>query len=341
MKEKIICVCIGKTFWQHVGIIENSYTITALADNKKAGESAKGYRCISIEEIPSYDYDRIVICSMLYEPILRKQLLGIGISEDKICDIESLKSYLYIAADMEKYEADKYSYIEKCRGRRIKNFLYDKRNELPILSDYREAAGSIDGHYFLMDILMAREVVKRKPERHFDVGSRIDGFISHLLAAGIDTTIIDIRPLCEINAGEGIKLGFTQADASNLETIPDNSVESLSALHSVEHFGLGRYGDEVDPEAYIKCIESIKRVLKPEAYLYFAVPVGKEEKLCFNAHRIFSPLTILESFHNLILEKMWLLHEMQFYEYSFEELAAEKFKDMIGTYDCGLFVFRK
>lgn len=52
-------------------------------------------------------------------------------------------------------------------------------------------------------------------------------------------------------------------------------------------------------------------------------------------------MTILEYFGELTLEKMYLLHEMRFYEYDIVELQEEKFGDVIGEYDCGLFVFKR
>lgn len=323
MKEKVILVCAGKVLARNLTAISSAFEIVTLADNNKAGEVIEGYHCIGIKEIQSYDFDKIIICSVQYEAVIREQLLGEGVEQTKIYDIGSLEKQLYYDKDVQKYKADKIAYIEACRNSGRKKFLYDAKDEFPVLSDYRDCAGSIDHHYFLTDIMMAREVIKRRPIQHFDIGSRVEGFISHLLVDGINTTVIDIRPLCEIDAGGGIEpLRFIQADAINLENIPDNSIESLSSVHSTEHFGLGRYGDSVDPEAYIKAMQSMVRVLKRGGYLYFAVPVGKKEKLCFNAHRIFSPLSVLEGFEKLNLEKMYLLHEMQFYEYNIEELRA-------------------
>lgn len=341
MKESVIIVCAGRVLARNLAAIEEKYQIAAVADNKKRGKLVDGYQCIGIEEIKLYCYDKIIICSVQYEQVIRVQLSSEGIADSKIYSIGSLDRQLYYDKDRQKYSRDKKDYIEACRRKQVHQFLYHEKDEYPILSDYRETAGNIDGHYFLMDILIAREVTKRRPTKHFDIGSRIDGFISHLLAAGIDTTVIDIRSLCDINAGEGIQLHFIQADATNLDNIPDHSIESLSALHSIEHFGLGRYGDGIDPEAHLKVVHAMTRVLALGGYLYFAVPVGKEEKLCFNAHRIFYPLTILEYFGELTLEKMYLLHEMRFYEYDIVELQEEKFGDVIGEYDCGLFVFKR
>lgn len=342
MKENVVVVCVGKVFIRNLAAIADSFEIVALADNNKNGQIIEGYKCIAIEDILMCQYDKVIICSVQYALVIREQLLSVGVESARIYDIESIYNLLYYAKDIQKYKSDKCAYREACRKTGMKYFLYDEKNELPMLTDYRDCAGMIERHYFLTDIMMAREVIRRKPQRHYDIGSRIDGFISHLLAVDMDVTIIDVRPLDEINPGGGIRsLKFIQADAVNLEYLQSNSVESLSALHSVEHFGLGRYGDSIDPEAYIKSIRMMKRVLKKGGYLYFAVPVGREEKLCFNAHRIFSPKTILDNFESLTLEKMWLLHDMRFYEYIIEELKAERYKDVIGEYDCGLYIFRK
>ena len=64
----------------------------------------------------------------------------------------------------------------------------------PILADRREAAGTIDPHYFFQDLWAARKILERRPTLHTDVGSRIDGFIGHLLVF-CDVEVIDVRPL--------------------------------------------------------------------------------------------------------------------------------------------------
>jgi len=145
----------------------------------------------------------------------------------------------------------------------------------------------LDPHYFQQDIWAARKVVARRPERHVDIGSRIDGFVAHLLAARIPVTVIDIRPPPIVIEG----LTFIQADATTLEGFADNSVESLSSLHACEHVGLGRYGDTIDPDGWEKAMRSMARVLAPGGRLYFAVPVGRE-RVVFNAHRVFDPITV-------------------------------------------------
>jgi len=166
----------------------------------------------------------------------------------------------------------------------------------PIVADWNESAGLARGHYFHQDLWAARKIHARRPPRHIDVGSRIDGFVSHLLVF-MPVDVIDIRRLESRVSG----LRFVQSDATTLEGIPDGSVESLSSLHAIEHFGLGRYGDPIDPEGWRKAMCSLARVLAPGGRLYVSVPIGRE-RLVFNAHRIFSPRTVLDTFASAGLE---------------------------------------
>jgi hypothetical protein len=174
-------------------------------------------------------------------------------------------------------------------------FHVNARDLFPILTDRTSSAGVAEGHYFNQDIWAARKIFLRKPTEHVDIGSRIDGFVSHVLVF-MPITVVDIRPLKSDTSG----LVFLQDDATELQRIASNSVESLSSLHAAEHFGLGRYSDPIDPLACFKFMNSLQRVLAPDGRLYFSVPVGRE-RVEFNAHRVFAPGTIIQSFHKLRL----------------------------------------
>src|SRR5258708_3506518 len=50
------------------------------------------------------------------------------------------------------------------------------RHLYPIVDDYNSGAGTASGHYFHQDLWAARRIYARRPARHVDVGSRIDGF---------------------------------------------------------------------------------------------------------------------------------------------------------------------
>jgi SAM-dependent methyltransferase len=164
----------------------------------------------------------------------------------------------------------------------------------PILHDIDDAAGQASGHYFHADLWAARLIYQRRPPYHVDIGSRVDGFVAHLLTFMNDVRIVDVRPLVSEVAG----LSSIRADATTLVGFADDSVDSLSSLHAAEHFGLGRYGDPIDTHADLKFMHSLRRVLRPGGRLYFAVPVGRP-RLEFNAHRVYEPNSIVERFDGL------------------------------------------
>jgi hypothetical protein len=169
------------------------------------------------------------------------------------------------------------------------------RHLKPMLLDYAGQAGDASGHYFFQDLWAARKIFAARPQQHFDIGSRVDGFVAHVLSF-MPVQVFDIRPLTSVVPG----LTFVQVDATDLSGILDDSLESISCLHAAEHFGLGRYTDPIDPNACFRAMTAMQRVLRPGGHLYFSVPVGAE-RLEFNAQRVFDPDTILATFNRLQL----------------------------------------
>ncbi len=200
----------------------------------------------------------------------------------------------------------------------------------PILGDAHSPSGVATGHYFHQDLYMAKRIFAAKPGRHVDVGSRVDGFVAHVLSF-MPVTVVDVRPL--VSKVDG--LAFLQDDGATLAKFESDSVESLSSLHAVEHFGLGRYGDPVDPNAWRHAVQSYCRVLAPGGILYFAVPVGRE-RLEYNAHRVFSPSTILVAFSELHLIEFCAVTDAGDLDTSAHPADYEQ-----AEYACGLFTFQK
>lgn len=162
--------------------------------------------------------------------------------------------------------------------------------ELPMFEERHEAAGSA-GAYFFQDQIAARWVHEGRPVRHVDIGSRIDGFIGHLTVFR-EVEVMDLRPMPIAIPG----VRFHQFDL--MQEIPAEWVEatdSLSCLHTIEHFGLGRYGDQLDPDGHLKGLAQLKRMVASGGRLILSTPVG-HERVEFNAHRVFSPATMLSWF---------------------------------------------
>jgi len=163
----------------------------------------------------------------------------------------------------------------------------------PILGEDTATTG-IDPHYFYQGAWALRHIAGTRPVKHVDVGSQTD-LIAHLPAI-VPTSFVDLRPITVTVPGLTVVRGSVLA-----MPFKDESVVSLSCLHVVEHIGLGRYGDPLDPEGTRKACTELSRVLAPGGQLYLSVPVGRE-RTEFNAHRIHHPETIIRYFETLRLE---------------------------------------
>jgi len=164
-------------------------------------------------------------------------------------------------------------------------------NLYPCLDDRFADSGVAKGHYFYQDWLVANRIFKNNPEIHVDVGSRVDGFVAHV-AAFRTIHVLDIRPL----STNVPNIKYLQADL--MSSLDDDLVEccdSLSCLHALEHFGLGRYGDAIRYDGYIVGLNNLYRLLKRTGKFYFSVPIGPQ-RIEFNAHRIFSLEHLLQLF---------------------------------------------
>ena len=181
-----------------------------------------------------------------------------------------------------------YSFI-KIRKQQGQDSKFHFGRILPIyLADRFSASGTMSGHYFYQDLFVAKRLVNDNPRRHIDIGSRIDGFVAHV-AVFRRIEIIDIRD--QVSKVENII--FRKADLMQLPVDLVDCCDSISALHSIEHFGLGRYGDPVDYNGHLKALENIAKMLQSGGKFYFSVPIGSQ-RIEFNAHRVFSIQYLLD-----------------------------------------------
>jgi hypothetical protein len=152
----------------------------------------------------------------------------------------------------------------------------------PMLGEQLEQAGTISDDYFALDLWAAQTTKTLEVSQHLDVGSRLDGYVAHVLTfSSLD--VLDIRDLNSNVRG----LNFVKGDGRFLNEIEDNSYDLVSSLHAIEHFGLGRYGDPIDPLGYLKAVRSFVRVTRNQGHLLLGFPAGSGEVL-FNAQRLLS-----------------------------------------------------
>ena len=202
----------------------------------------------------------------------------------------------------------------------------------PILDNYTDSAGETKSYYFHQDLLIANYIYKNKPKRHIDVGSRIDGFVAHV-ASYRTIDVMDIRPL-NLNYYDNIK--FVQADLMDDNFNLFEICDSLSCLHALEHFGLGRYNDPIDPLGHLKGFNNLTKMLKPSGILYISFPIGSPE-VYFNAHRVFAPKDILKWIENKFnLERFDYINDQG-------DLIRNSSIDKVGplSFGCGIYTLIK
>lgn len=203
---------------------------------------------------------------------------------------------------------------------------------LPILSDRYMTSGVARGHYFHQDLWAARHVYTQRPRLHIDVGSRVDGFIAHLLVFR-EVEVLDVRPLTSSVRA----LRFRKTDLMQARSIDDVSTDSLSCLHALEHFGLGRYGDPINADGWFIGLQNLARMLRLGGRLYLSVPIGPQV-IEYNAQRIFKPGTVVISAQSLglnLVEFSYVDDAGEFHENSsIDDASSCKF-------GCGCYVFER
>lgn len=333
--------------------INNEYSgeIIGFIETNKSRDTFMDKPVYGSNEIPE-EYDYIIIANS-YVTEIYDLCLKLGIDTSKLIFLYGVKSRIgctNLSVLKEIFQERNYTNYcvefgllddtflntdaaEYKRLNKRPSFDIQDRYMWPIIRDKYSYAGTI-GNYFWQDLWAARLIYKSGIKKHFDIGSRLDGFIAHLLAADIDVTMIDVREF----PGEVEGLHTIVDDATSLHQIPNDSIESMSALCSLEHFGLGRYGDPIDPEACFKCFDNIQRKLKKGGRLYISLPIGKE-RVEFNAHRVFYASTVVECFSSLQLKEFSCTSEGKI-EYNVD---IHKYDNDLhnGDYRYGFFYFMK
>ena len=148
----------------------------------------------------------------------------------------------------------------------------------PILGEHKEKSSTVIKHYFNQDLLVASYIYKDNPKKHVDVGSRIDGFVAHV-ATFRKIEVFDIRD----NNFQFKNIRFKRKDISKIDKGLINYCDSLSCLHTLEHFGLGRYGDQLDPNGHIKGFKNLVKILKTGGTFYISFPISDKNLTYFNS----------------------------------------------------------
>lgn len=238
-----------------------------------------------------------------------------------------VKEKLQHSSELREIKSDYQKFKQQASHQR---FDHSKDKWLPCVGDKTNLT-PFEPHYTYHPAWAARIVAKIKPQKHVDISSSLT-FCS-MLSAFVPTDFYDFRPA-------NLNLSNLDCKEANLLNLPfaDGSISSLSCMHTIEHIGLGRYGDEIDYDGDLKAINELVRVLAKDGNLLVVVPVGKP-RLEFNAHRIYGYDQVLTYFKGLNLKEFSLVPD-DFEQYGLIENASKELADQ-QTWGCGCFWFSK
>lgn len=214
---------------------------------------------------------------------------------------------------------------------------YSGRLDLyPALNDWGKEGGDTDSEYFWQDLLVANMVYQASPIKHVDIGSRIDGFVAHV-ASFRQIEVLDVRPITK----KIPNVSFIQADLMSPIAEKTAYCDSISCLHAIEHFGLGRYGDPIDVQGYKAGLKNMAALLQDQGTFYLSTPIGIN-RVEFNANRVFDPLIILQTAqdNNLQLQKL-LVIDADCTVNEYQPATAPWIALAEKNYSLGIFVFKK
>lgn len=208
-----------------------------------------------------------------------------------------------------------------------KRFILNKADLILCVNDATNNTG-FDSHYIYHPAWAARIIKEIAPKKHVDIGSTLH-FCS-LLSAFVKTDFYDFRP-AQLNLSN---LVSAHADLMALP-FESNSIECLSCMHTIEHIGLGRYGDPIDPTADLKAIDELKRVCANNGNLLIVVPVGRRN-IRFNAHRIYDPLDMINYMKGFQLKQFAMVYDDGKFEQNIDPAKVTN-----QEYACGCYWFIK
>lgn len=245
---------------------------------------------------------------MLIEKAIRK--ISRSLSKKKITSEDFRKDFdLFNSMDNQKKLVNRWEDIQPC--------LNDKTSVTPF-----------DAHYIYHPAWAARIIKKINPEKHIDISSTVH--FCTMLSAFVPVEFYDYRP-AKLNLSN---LKSKQADLNDLP-FDTESVTSISCMHTIEHIGLGRYGDKIDPDGDMKAIAELQRVVKRGGSLLLVTPLG-QPTLKFNAHRIYSFEMIDNLFNDFKLKNFSFVDDLNNYVEDADPSLVRR-----SSFGCGCFWYVK
>lgn len=179
-----------------------------------------------------------------------------------------------------------------------KRFVMVWKDRYPCLKE-KTPTSEFDRHHTLSIAWAARKLAELRPRLCVDISSST--YFVTLVSAFVPMRSYDYRPAT-------IPLSGLTCDRADLNCLPfpSGSIDTLTCLHVLEHVGLGRYGDPIDPQGDVRAAAELARVIAPGGSLILTVPVGRR-RIVFNADRVYSYRYLRTYFNDLTLREFTLI----------------------------------
>ena len=161
--------------------------------------------------------------------------------------------------------------------------LYSKE----LINEYIKKIQRKETFYYGETDLWLYQALEKYPIRGKDVaivGSTIPWYESIIIAYGGRPTTIEYNTIVTDDKR------FTPITVEEFNQNP-RKFDVILSISSIEHDGLGRYGDPINPKGDLEFMARAKKLLKEDGAMILAVPFGRD-CLCWNAHRIYGRLRL-------------------------------------------------
>jgi hypothetical protein len=236
--------------------------------------------------------------------------------------VNTALAYMRFVGDFKRFQ--------KLTQKTASRFELKWKGRFPCLEDQTEVT-RFDRHYIYHTAWAARMLAQLRPDIHIDISSSL--YFCSIVSAFMPVRFYDYRPVA-------LRLNNLSSELADIMALPfsEKSIQSLSCMHVVEHIGLGRYGDPLDPDGDLKAIAELQRVVAVGGNLLFVVPIGRP-RVMFNAHRIYAYRQIIELFSEFKMMKFSLIPD----DPKDGDLVPSPSEELVAAqnYGCGCFYFKR
>jgi len=134
--------------------------------------------------------------------------------------------------------------------------------------------------------------------RILDVGSTGSIFPIILTYFGYQVYVVDVREY-EWKPPPGVKVAIGDIRGTEFQS---NFFDAVTAISTIEHIGLGRFGDPLDESGDRMAIIEMTRLLKREGEILMTVPFGR--RVITPLHRVYDSKALGFLLEGLSVEKM-------------------------------------